>query len=83
LRGETKQLYRGIERGVAVGTPSAFYDLFVGTGSFAAGGVASHFGYAATFVMAACALIASALVGWYVLPAEEGPMAGPAMSCEV
>jgi MFS family permease len=59
------------ERGVAVGTLSAFYDLFVGTGSFAAGAVATRFGYASTFVMAAAALIASALVGWYVLPADE------------
>jgi predicted MFS family arabinose efflux permease len=61
------------ERGVAVGTLSAFYDFFVGTGSFAAGGVASRWGYSATFVMAAAALIASAVLGWYVLPAEEGP----------
>lgn len=59
------------ERGVAVGTLSAFYDLFVGSGSFAAGAVATRFGYSATFVMAALALVASAFLGWYVLPAED------------
>jgi predicted MFS family arabinose efflux permease len=60
------------ERGSTVGTLSAFYDLFVGAGSFAAGAVATKFGYSATFVMAAAALLASALAGWYVLPVEEG-----------
>ncbi len=60
------------ERGVVVGTLSAFYDLFVGAGSFAAGAIASKFGYSATFVMAAAALLASAVAGWYVLPVEAG-----------
>ena len=60
------------ERGVTVGTLSAFYDLFVGAGSFAAGAVATKFGYSATFVMAALALVASAVAGWYVLPVESG-----------
>jgi predicted MFS family arabinose efflux permease len=60
------------ERGVAVGTLSAFYDFFVGSGSFAAGAVATKFGYSATFVMAALALVASAAFGWYVLPVEDG-----------
>lgn len=60
------------ERGVAVGTLSAFYDFFVGSGSFAAGAVATRFGYSATFVMAASALVASAFFGWYVLPADDG-----------
>ncbi len=60
------------ERGSTVGTLSAFYDLFVGAGSFAAGAVAGKFGYSATFVMAAAALAASALAGWYVLPVENG-----------
>jgi MFS family permease len=59
------------ERGSTVGILSAFYDLFVGAGSFAAGAVATRFGYSATFVMAAAALLASALAGWFVLPAEE------------
>jgi len=60
------------ERGSTVGTLSAFYDFIVGAGSFAAGAVATKFGYSATFVMAAAALLASALAGWYVLPVEEG-----------
>ena len=58
------------ERGSTVGTLSAFYDLFVGAGSFAAGAVATRFGYSAAFVMAAIALSASAVAGWFVLPAE-------------
>jgi len=60
------------ERGSTVGILSAFYDLFVGTGSFAAGAVATRFGYSATFVMAAVALLASAWAGWFVLPVESG-----------
>ncbi len=60
------------ERGSTVGTLSAFYDLFVGAGSFAAGAVATRFGYSAAFVMAAVALLASALAGWSVLPVESG-----------
>lgn len=59
------------ERGSTVGTLSAFYDLFVGTGSFAAGAVAADFGYSATFLMAALALIASAAVTWHVIPANR------------
>lgn len=60
------------ERGSTVGILSAFYDFFVGTGSFAAGAVAAKFGYSATFLMAAAALLASAFAGWYVLPVEAG-----------
>lgn len=60
------------ERGYTVGILSAFYDLFVGSSSFAAGAVAAGFGYSATFLMAAAALLASALAGWFVLPAESG-----------
>jgi predicted MFS family arabinose efflux permease len=59
------------ERGSTVGILSAFYDLFVGAGSFAAGAVATRFGYSATFVMAAVALLASAVAGWFVLPVER------------
>jgi hypothetical protein len=33
--------------------------------------VATRFGYSAAFVMAAVALLASALAGWSVLPAES------------
>ncbi len=57
------------ERGSAVGVLSAFYDLFVGISSFAAGGVASHFGYSAAFFMAAAALGAAAIAGRFVFPA--------------
>ena len=41
------------ERGSALGVLSAFYDLFVGISSFAAGAVAKSFGYSAAFAMAA------------------------------
>ena len=51
------------ERGSAVGFLSAFYDLFVGMSSFAAGWVANHFGYAAAFGLAAVALVAAAITG--------------------
>lgn len=54
------------ERGSAVGILSAFYDLFVGISSFAAGWVAHQFGYATAFVMAAVALIAAAVAGKFV-----------------
>lgn len=56
------------ERGSAVGVLSAFYDLFVGLSSFAAGGVASHFGYSAAFYMAAAALGAAAITALFVFP---------------
>jgi predicted MFS family arabinose efflux permease len=59
------------ERGSTVGILSAFYDLFVGAGSFAAGAVATRFGYPATFVMAAVALVASAVAAWSVMPVES------------
>jgi MFS family permease len=60
------------ERGSAVGILSAFYDLFVGVSSFAAGWVAHQFGYAAAFLMAAVALVAAAIAGRFVFfaPAE-------------
>jgi MFS family permease len=54
------------QRGSAVGILSAFYDLFVGISSFAAGTVARHYGYSAAFYMAAAALIAAAVAGRYV-----------------
>jgi MFS family permease len=60
-------------RGSAVGILSAFYDLFVGTSSFAAGAVANRFGYSAAFVMAVAALGGAAIFGWFVFagqPAE-------------
>jgi predicted MFS family arabinose efflux permease len=58
------------ERGSAVGILSAFYDLFVGVSSFAAGWVAHQFGYGAAFVMAAVALIAAAVAGRFVFFAQ-------------
>ena len=51
------------ERGSGVGVISAFYDLFVGVSSFAAGFVAKQFGYLAAFLMGAVALIAAAFAG--------------------
>jgi MFS family permease len=54
------------ERGSAVGFLSAFYDLFVGVSSFAAGFVAGHYGYPAAFLMSAGALLGAAVAGRYV-----------------
>lgn len=58
-------------RGSAVGILSAFYDLFVGGSSFAAGFVASRYGYAATFWMAAAALLAAGAVGRLVFSSNR------------
>ncbi len=54
------------EHGTAVGILSAFYDLFVGGSSFAAGAVSTHFGYAAAFYMAAASLGLAAVMGLIV-----------------
>ncbi len=54
------------ERGSVVGVLSAFYDLFVGISSFAAGLIAKNFGYSAAFAMAAAALGGAAIAGHYV-----------------
>jgi len=59
------------ERGSGVGVISAFYDLFVGLSSFAAGLVAKQFGYSAAFLMAALALIAAAFAGRVVFRARR------------
>jgi MFS family permease len=59
------------ERGSAVGVLSAFVDLFVGLGSFAAGAVANRAGYAAAFVMAAVVLTAAAVAGRFVFQSNE------------
>src|SRR5579871_152161 len=56
------------ERGSVVGVLSAFYDLFVGLSSFAAGAVANRFGYSAAFFMAAASLGAAAIAGMAVFP---------------
>ena len=50
------------EHGTTVGVLSAFYDLFVGLSSFAAGAVATHFSYAAAFYMAAGSLVVAARI---------------------
>jgi MFS family permease len=57
------------EHGSAIGILGAFYDLFVGIGSFAAGAVSDHFGYGSAFVMASSALGVAAIVGWFLFPA--------------
>jgi MFS family permease len=51
------------ERGSAVGFLSAFYDLFVGLSSFAAGFIAGHYGYPAAFLMSAVALLGAGVAG--------------------
>jgi MFS family permease len=63
------------EHGSTISFLSAFYDLFVGISSVAAGGVASHFGYPAAFTMAAVALIAGAVAGRYVFRPGDSPIA--------
>lgn len=50
------------ERGSSVSVLSAFYDVFVGSSSFAAGLLANSYGYRAAFVMAIVALGAAAVV---------------------
>lgn len=65
----------GAQRGSAVGMLSAFYDLFVGMSSFAAGAVADRFGYTAAFLMAILALGAAAAAGRYVF--ERAPERDP------
>jgi MFS family permease len=59
------------EHGTAVGVLSAFYDLFVGTSSFAAGAVSARFGYPAAFLMAAASLVVAAVMGVFVFPKQQ------------
>jgi MFS family permease len=69
-------------RGSVIGGLSAFYDAFVGGGSFAAGFLSYRFGYPSAFVMAAGCLIFSALIanGLFVdrsdLPVSHGLVEG-------
>ena len=58
-------------RGSAVSVLSAFYDLFVGISSFAAGAIAKRFDYPAAFWMATAALSCSAVAGWFVFRPKE------------
>jgi MFS family permease len=51
------------QRGSTVGVLSAFVDLFVGSGSFAAGAVADRFGYSAAFLLPLGAVALAAAVG--------------------
>ena len=51
------------QRGSAVGVLSAFYDLFVGGSSFAAGTLAGNFGYRAAFLLALGGIMVAAVVG--------------------
>src|SRR4051812_19002108 len=63
------------EHGSTISFLSAFYDLFVGMSSVAAGAVSSHFGYPAAFSMAAVALLAAAAAGRYVFAPSESSVA--------
>lgn len=68
------------ERGSVVSVLSAFYDLFVGLSSFAAGAIAKQFSYGASFGMAAVCIVAAAIAGRYVFTEEEPEIAVPAES---
>ncbi len=71
------------ERGSAVGILSAFYDLFVGVSSFAAGTVARDYGYSAAFLMAASALICAAIAGRFVFASRRSRQPEPAELVDV
>ncbi|NDJ10573.1 MAG: MFS transporter [Acidobacteriia bacterium] len=75
------------EHGTAVGVLSAFYDLFVGMSSFAAGNISERYGYSAAFTMAAVSLIAAAAIGFFVFfrtapPIADATLAEYAEACE-
>ncbi len=57
------------ERGSVVSVLSAFYDLFVGMSSFAAGMMAKRWGYSSAFLMAAIAVGVAAILGRFVFAA--------------
>ena len=61
--------------GSVVGVLSAFYDFFVGAGSFLAGYIADRHGYSAAFLMAAVALTGAALAGRFVFNAQTTELA--------
>jgi MFS family permease len=65
------------ERGSAVGVLSAFYDLFVGSSSFAAGAIANRFGYSAAFLMTVVALAGAALGGHFVFTSRKSEIPAP------
>ena len=60
------------ERGSTVGVLSAFYDLFVGSSSFAAGAMANVYGYSSAFLMALGGIVIAAGVGWRVFREQDG-----------
>jgi MFS family permease len=67
------------QRGSIIGLISAFYDLFVGISSFAAGAVAERFGYPAAFLLAAASVVVAALLGRPVFFSKQPPVdAAPA-----
>ncbi len=72
------------EHGSAIGILGAFYDLFVGMGSFAAGAVSERFGYGSAYTMAAAALGAAAILGWFLFPPVHlvGQVVQPAADCQ-
>jgi MFS family permease len=59
------------EHGMVVGVLGAFYDLFVGMGSFAAGAVSNRFGYPWAFYMAAGSLAVAAVSGFFVFQKRD------------
>ena len=59
------------QHGSAVGMLGAFYDLFVGLGSFGAGAISNRYGYGSAFVMAATSLGAAAIIGWFLFPVRQ------------
>jgi MFS family permease len=69
------------QRGRAVGVLTAFYDLFVGVSSFAAGSIAHRFGYSAAFWMAAGAIGAAAVAGRFVFAERVEPTPEPKALC--
>lgn len=74
------------EHGSVIGLLSAFYDLFVGMSSVAAGFIAERFGYSAAFAMAAFALIAASIAGKRVFFSDRSSSAyleGPSIEAVV
>lgn len=72
LRGTPEQ-----QRGSALGVLTAFYDLFVGISSLAAGAISHRFGYSAAFLMAATSIGAAAVAGRYVFRGHRAQVLTP------
>lgn len=71
------------ERGSAVGILSAYYDVFVGISSFAAGAMAKRFGYPAAFAMAVVALAGAVVAGRFVFfPRASEPVEPEVLAAE-